>query len=99
VEASEAKAVLKLDSRSLTFESSERPGLNFSITREDLAVAETDGNTLTVAGRAEFHGRPINPRLQILSPLSSQSCRTTSTRRTCTSDVHILRSLLVEWRK
>lgn len=93
----DTKAVLKLDSRAVIFESLERPGLNFAIMREQLATAETDGNTLTIAGRADFHGRPIDPRLQVSSPLNATGCKSPSTRRTCTSDVHLLRTLIAEW--
>jgi hypothetical protein len=92
-------AVFRLDKHAIAFEITDRPWLNFTIAREDLTNAETDGNALTIAGRSSFHGRPTEPRLLISSPLVPKDCKTSSTRRTCTSDVHLLRTLLVEWRK
>lgn len=99
IDEAEYTAVFRLDKHALAFESADRPGLNFAIAREDLHTAETDGNTLTIAGRSSFHGRKIEPRLQIYSPLNPAGCKTPSTRRTCTSDVHLLRTLIAEWRK
>ncbi len=60
-------ATIKLDSRSLTFESPDRTGLNFSITAASLDRADIEGNSLIIAGRSNFHGRPISPRLQVLT--------------------------------
>lgn len=97
-DGSQVAALFKLDRRSATFESAERPGLNFSIGRDGLTTAETDGNTLTIAGESDFHGRPIRPRLHLISPLIASDCRSAATRRTCSSDVHLLRALLAEWR-
>jgi hypothetical protein len=94
-----AQAVFKLDKHAISFEIAERPWLNFSIAREDLTNAETDGAALTIAGRSSFHGRPTEPRLQVTSPLAKTDCKTRTTRRTCSSDVHLLSTLLGEWRK
>ena len=94
-----ADGVLKLDKKALSFEINDRPWLNFAIAREDLINAETDGVTLTIAGRSSFHGRPTEPRLQVTSPLAVTDCKTQTTRRTCSSDIHLLRTLLAEWRK
>lgn len=94
-----AEAVLRLDKHALAFEITDRPWLSFMIAREYLTNAETDGNALTIAGRSNFHGRPTEPRLQVFSSLAPTDCKTSLTRRTCTSDVHLLRALLAEWRK
>ena len=94
-----ANGVLKLDKHSLAFEIADRPWLSFSIAREELTNAETDGNTLSIAGRSSFHGRPTEPRLQVFSPLAMADCKSQNTRRTCSSDVHLLRTLLAEWRR
>jgi len=68
VEPADLKTVsakLRLDSRSLSFESSERPGLNFSIPDAGLERADLDTDSLVIAGRGDFHGRSISPRIQI----------------------------------
>jgi hypothetical protein len=94
-----AQAIFKLDKHALAFEITDRPWLNIAIAREDLTHAETDGSALNIAGRSNFHGRPTEPRLVVFSPLAATDCKTRTTRRTCTSDVHLLRNLLAEWRK
>lgn len=58
-------ATLNLDSRVLRFKSSERPGLNFAIPNLNLDRADIESDALIIAGRTNYHGRPITPRLQI----------------------------------
>ncbi|MEO5859566.1 MAG: PEGA domain-containing protein [Pyrinomonadaceae bacterium] len=58
-------AMINLDARSLRFESSERPGLNFSIAIRGLDRADIEQGALIIAGRADYHGRPISPRLHV----------------------------------
>ena len=58
-------AVIRLDTRSLLFESSERPGLNFSITRSNLGRPDIEANSIIVSGHAVYHGRTISPRVQV----------------------------------
>jgi len=99
IDETEYAAVLRLDKHAIAFDIVDRPWLSFTIARQDLTNAETDGNALTIAGRSNFHGRPTEPRLQVFSPLAATACKTNSTLRTCTSDVHLLRTLLAEWRK
>lgn len=99
IDAAEYPAAFKLDKHSLTIEIADRPWLSFAIGREDLTNAETDGTALTIAGRSNFHGRPTEPRLLIFSPLATTGCKSAATRRTCNSDVQLLRVLLAEWRK
>lgn len=60
-------AILKLDTRVLRFESSERPGLNFSIKTANLVQPEVDGDSLVIAGRGDYHGRSIAARIQLYS--------------------------------
>jgi len=64
-DANTVAAIVNLDSRSLKFESSERPGLNFSIALSGLERAEIDADALIISGRADYHGRLIDPRLQV----------------------------------
>jgi hypothetical protein len=68
VEPTDAKTVaatLNLDTRALRFESFERPGLNFSIPTSGLDRADIESDALIIAGRTNYHGRPITPRIQI----------------------------------
>jgi hypothetical protein len=58
-------AIISLDTRSLRFESSERPGLNFSITRPNLGRPDIEANAMIISGQADYHGRTISPRLQV----------------------------------
>jgi hypothetical protein len=58
-------AMIKIDARSLRFESSERPGLNFSITRTNLGRVDIVDDSMIISGHAEYHGRTISPRLQV----------------------------------
>lgn len=60
-------ATLKLDSRSLSFDSSDRPGLNFSIPIAALDRADIEAGSLLIAGRADYHGRSISARIQAYS--------------------------------
>ncbi len=58
-------ATFKLDARTLTFESTERPGLNFSIKRANLGRPDIESNSIVISGHADYHGRTINPRVQL----------------------------------
>ena len=67
VEATDAKtvsAIIKLDKRLLRFESTERPGLNFSIARPNLGRPDIEANAIIISGQADYHGRVISPRVQ-----------------------------------
>ena len=92
-------ATLRLDLRSLRFESSERPGLNFAINGDGLGRFESDGNAINLTGRSDFYGRAIEPRLLVYSPLSSVGCGVPTTSRTCASDLQLLSTLIAQWRK
>ena len=68
VEPTDAKGVaatFNLDSRVLRFESSERPGLNFSIPTGGLDRADIESDAIIVSGNGDYHGRPITPRIQV----------------------------------
>ncbi|MEQ1763281.1 MAG: PEGA domain-containing protein [Pyrinomonadaceae bacterium] len=68
VEPADAKtvaAIMTLDARSLRFESSERPGLNFSISRPNLGRPDIEADSIIISGHAEYHGRTISPRVQL----------------------------------
>ncbi|MDI1241917.1 MAG: PEGA domain-containing protein [bacterium] len=64
-DANTVAAVIKLDTRFLQFESSERPGLNFSISRANLGRVDIADKAMIVSGQAQYHGRTISPRLQV----------------------------------
>ena len=64
-DAATVAAILKIDSRSLRFETSERPGLNFSITRTNLGRPDIVANSIIISGHAAYHGRTISPRVQV----------------------------------
>ncbi len=64
-DANTVAATIKLDGRFLKLESSERPGLNFSITRANLGRVDIENSALLISGHAEYHGRTISPRLQV----------------------------------
>ncbi|HQU91431.1 MAG TPA: PEGA domain-containing protein [Pyrinomonadaceae bacterium] len=64
-DAKKVSATLNLDSRVLRFESSERPGLNFSITRTNLGRPDVEANAVIVSGNGDYLGRIISPRLQV----------------------------------
>jgi PEGA domain len=68
VEPTDAKTVtafVSLDARSLRFESSERPGLNFSIERSNLGRVDLENDSMIISGTADYHGRTISPRLAV----------------------------------
>lgn len=58
-------AIMRLDSRSFRFESSERTGLNFSVKRPDLGRPDIEADAIIISGHAEYHGRTISPRIQV----------------------------------
>lgn len=86
VEAADTNTVaarFAVDKLALRFESSERPGLNFSIKRSDLGRVDVEANAMIISGTANYHGRTISPRLAVYTDHHPET----------------MRSLLFEWQK
>jgi hypothetical protein len=100
-------AELIIDRNTVQFKA-KTPGLNFSIARSYLQVSQVFNSTgpspfVIVWGKADFHGRQIEPKLRIFSSLSSgnassSECSHPQAGRSCRTDVEILQGMIAAWR-
>jgi hypothetical protein len=100
----------RVDREAFSVRSTVRVDLNFSIHRADIleirrSLDPAFMNYIVVKGRSDFHGRPIEPHLNIYSPLTAiigephvPFCEADAAgSRSCTSDTDILHKIISEW--
>lgn len=102
-------ADLYIDRDGLRFRSDEKKGLDIFIKRADIKILQPSSIEglagLDLIGTSDFHGRPIEPHLTVLSQNAESGpengafgCRRQSGPRTCATDIQILYRLLSDWR-
>jgi hypothetical protein len=104
------EARVSIDRHGIMIKCPARFDLNFTIAKADFRELQSLVDTSSVAylslsGKSDFHGRPIEPTLKIYSAMAafrpnSQDtfCQSPSTERTCATDIMILSKSISEWR-